>query len=180
MGSSWSAQEYDDSIPEEHRIALQNRLRNLREVQGLIRTRTPYATHRVLQKWEDTDISGMKFSDIYRIADYMSWSMEETLAYFASSDETPVITRNYEKRMFVLLKNMPASFQDAACDIVERLLELHESVDIVTEVVIASSEDAPIHEPDLIVDLTREQAEWTITDDGPHRFSTQTFRKLFE
>ena len=158
MGSNWSERKYaKDSIPEEDQIIIREKLTLLRELQGITQRDATYANRNSLNKWEKVDISGMKISDLYKLSAFMGWTLTETFAYFAATDVTPALTRKFEKRMAVILKNMPEDFQETACELVETLLNLSRlQSEKPKEKEPALPEVEIYNEPDIVFDLTTE------------------------
>lgn len=193
-----------NSIPDKDQELFRERLKSIREIQGLPKRRVPYASETRIHKWEDIDISGMKVSDFYNIAIFMDWSLEDTFAYFASSDVIPTLTRKSEKRMALLLRNMPEVFQETACDIVEELVNLSEKIPKIVKVSknIDNKSDETIkaveifkklnayewpdtesfngQEPDTIFDLARSAGDGKMVVNEDIEKDSKKLRKLFK
>jgi len=117
---------YANSIPEDQQKTIRERLKRLRTGRNLTKKEAIYATPEMQKRWEDSDISGMKIYDVYKLAESMGWTLDNTFAFFSQDQDAPAPMTLSERRIRIALKNMSEQMQDAACDILERLSDIED------------------------------------------------------
>jgi hypothetical protein len=115
-----------DTIPEDAQKPLRTKLRILRESRGLSKTQAPYAAPSTLSCWENHDISSMRFSAVYRLAEFMGWTFAETFAFFADDNDAPSPADETTKRLQIIFRNLPTEYKEHAFLMLENLVDLAE------------------------------------------------------